>query len=345
MKKIIYILLIAFSLLTACHNQDWEFSDYDYNTVYFPYQSPVRTLILGEDIYDNSLDNEHKCKIMATMGGVYENEKDRILDIIVDNSLCDNLKFESEAGNNVLPMPVDYYSLPDDMQIIIPSGSISGGIEVQLNEAFFQDSLSIKDTYVIPLKIVSVTNADSILSGKSSLDNPDLRVNEDWSIVPKNYTLYCVKYVNSWHGAYLRRGVDVIKGNEGNTTLDSIITYHRQYVEEDEVVYMHTVSISEVSLSLTTRNKGNSTDIPFELRINVDDSGKCTVSNPDSISYTIIGSGEFIDDGDEWGNEKRDVMYLKYQVGFGTSTHSFFDTIVMRDRQITFESFTPVVVD
>jgi hypothetical protein len=44
------------------------------------------------------------------------------------------------------------------------------------------------------------------------------------------------------------------------------------------------------------------------------------------------------------GVVKRDVMHLKYQVDFGLSTHSFTDTIVMRDRQVKFETFTPVVL-
>jgi hypothetical protein len=36
----------------------------------FPLPGAMRTLILGEDIIDNTLDNQHKFLIMATMGGV-----------------------------------------------------------------------------------------------------------------------------------------------------------------------------------------------------------------------------------------------------------------------------------
>jgi hypothetical protein len=343
MKKIIYISLIAFSFLTACHNQDNEFPDYDYTSVYFAYQSPVRTLILGEDIYDNTLDNEHKCKIIATMGGVYENKKERVLDVVVDNSLCDSLKFDSDSGDYVVAMPSEYYSLEKDMQIVIPSGSVTGGIEVQLTDAFFANPLAIKNTYVIPLLIKSVTNIDSVLSGSAAVADPDRRAAGDWSVAPKDYILYCIKYINPWHGAYLRRGVDLGKGNSGNSLLDTTATYHNQYVERDQVVMMYTESMSEVSLSLSTRDKGNSTDVPFELKIKVDGSGNCTVFAPDNASYTISGNGEFVNDGDEWGGKDRDVMHLKYQVDFGTSTHTFSDTLVMRDRQVAFETFTPVV--
>ncbi len=342
MKKLIYLLLISSGLFTACHNQDWDFPDYDYTTVYFAYQYPVRTLVLGEDIYDNTLDNAHKCKIMATMGGVYENTKDRTINVEVDNTLCNNLIFDVDS-NDVIPMPAEYYSLAANKQIVIPAGSISGGIEVQLTDAFFADPKAIKNSYVIPLRITSVANIDSVLSGKSAVENPNRLVISDWAVEPKDYVLYCVKYINPWHGAYLRRGVDIGKGN-GNSALDTTITYHNQYVERDQVVKMHTVSMDEVSLAINTRDRGSDKDIPFELRIKVDNAGKCQVSAPDTASYTVTGSGEFVNDGDMWGGEKRDVMRLKYQIKFGASTHDIADTIVMRDRQVAFETFTPVVL-
>jgi len=344
MKKLTFISLIILALFTSCHNQDWEFPDYDYTTVYFPYQTPVRTLVLGEDIYDNTLDNAHKCKIMASMGGVYENKIERVLNVVVDNSLCNNLIFEGDSSNFVLPMPAEYYSLDASMKIVIPSGSQTGGIEVQLTDAFFADPKAIANAYVIPLRIASVVNADSILSGKNAVENPNRFVPADWSTEPKDYVLYAIKYVNPWHGAYLRRGVDIGKGNNGNTTIDTTITYHDQYVERDQVVKMYSVSMNEVSLLMNTRDKGNSTDVPFELRIKVDNAGKCIVSKPDTASYTVSGNGEFINDGDIWGGEKRDVMRLKYQIDFGTSKHEFTDTLVLRDRQVKFETFIPVAL-
>ena len=77
-------------------------------------------------------------------------------------------------------MPSSYYSLPANMQIVIPSGELMGGIEVQLTDAFFSDSLSIKNTYVIPLVITSVTNADSVLRGNTEIDTADRRI--DWRV-------------------------------------------------------------------------------------------------------------------------------------------------------------------
>ncbi len=343
MKKIVFISLIVISLFSACHNQDWEFDDYDYTTVYFAYQTPVRTIVLGDDIYDNSLDNAHKCKIMATMGGVYNNEIDRILDLSVDNSLCDNLKFK-DTGKDVEPMPSNYYSLENDMQIVIPKGSRVGGIEVQLTDAFFEDLASLSNTYVIPLRIANVINADSILSGEPAVDNPDPVNAEDWGLLPKNYVLYCVKYINPWHAKYLRRGQDVVVATNGDNSLNTTNIYHADYIEGDEVVSMNSVAFNEVSLALNTRNGGSDENIPFELRLAFTDEGSCTITAPAGAAYTLSGSGKYVEDAEEWGDKERNVVYLDYNIDFGTTTHSFKDTLVMRDRGIVLEKFEPEFV-
>ena len=342
MKKVFLVSFVIMAVLTAC-NKDWEFEDYKYTTVYFPYQSPVRTLVLGEDIFDNTLDNQRKCLIMATMGGVYENKKNVTLKLEVDNALTQRLRFETPTGDDVIAMPSNYYSLGKDNQIVIPSGKLMGGIEVQLADAFFQDPRAVKNTFVIPLKISSVTGADSILRGKSDLQSPDRRKAADWVIAPKDYVLYAVKYINPYHGSYLRRGIDVVTGNGGNTSLDTTIVYRQPFVERDQVVSIVTRMLDENSVSLTTRNRGSSTDLPFQLILKFDAQGNCTITNPATATYTITGTGSFVKKGDSWGNQPRDVLRLQYQVNLGTTTHTIKDTIVMRDRGVKMETFNPVV--
>jgi hypothetical protein len=344
MKKFFLISSVLLALLTAC-NKDWEFPDYKYSTVYFPYQSPVRTIVLGEDVFDNTLDNQHKFVVNASMGGVYENKKDVVLSIAVDPNLAAKLKFGTATGDSVYVLPSNYYTLPKDMKIVIPKGSLMGGMEVQLTDAFFADPKAIKTTYVLPLKITSVSGADSILSGRTDKASPDPRKPGDWVIAPKNFTLYAVKYINPLHGFYLRRGVDDVKGTGGNTALDTTIIYHAQYVEKDQVVSLVTTALDEVSLSLTTRNRGSSTNIPFQAILKFNSQGAITVSTPAAATYTVSGTGTLVKQGDMWGEQKRDVLHLKYQVNFGTTTHSFTDTVVMRDRGVKFETFTPFVVN
>lgn len=335
MKKIILVLLIGYSFLTSCRNDKIEFPDYKYTTVYFANQSPVRTILLGTSyVSDNSLDNSHQCVIYAGMGGVYSNKTDHTLDVVVDNSLCNKLTFEGATGDQVVPMPSNYYTLPSDKKITIPTGSMMGGLKVQLTDAFFADPLAPKRTYVIPLRISKVNNADSILSGVAVNGSARNRVvASDWSVLPKDYVLYAVKYKNPWDAIYLRRGVE--------KSPDTTAIYHQKYVEYDQVISdVATLSMDKVLISLKGKAKGN-LDLPFQLVAKFDKTGNCVLSNPDAASYVVNGNGKYVTNGDAWGDRKRDVLYLNYQVKFGTSTHAMTDTLVMRDRAESFQLFTP----
>lgn len=340
MKNITYLFLFFSVFLVSCENEDWEFPDFDYQTVYFAHQYPVRTITLGEDIFDTSLDNEWKFEIMATTGGVYENENDIIIDVTVDNNLVDGLAFSN--GGDILAMPSNYYNLASD-NIVIPRGSIVGGVEVQLTEAFFADSLSIDRNYVIPMRMTNVQQADSILVGEPIAVDGRRTVASDWAIQPKDFVLYAVKYINPLHGYYLRRGEDVIVGKNGNTELDQTIVRSEEFVVDDEVVMLNTQSLNEVLFPITF-TASDETNIDVPLILNFDDEGNITVGT-DSDDYIVTGSGEFVKDGEvnSWGNQDRDAIYLNYEVELENFHVSSTDTLVLRNRGVEMELFTPVL--
>ncbi|MEQ1796299.1 MAG: DUF5627 domain-containing protein [Lacibacter sp.] len=317
--KLLFALMIV-AVLVSC-NKKREFPDYDYQTVYFAYQYPVRTITLGEDIYSTELDNQYKCKIMATMGGVYENKKNITIDFVVDNSLCNGLLFTA-GGAPVTAMPTDFYSLASN-KITIPSGSLAGGVEVQLTDAFFADPKAISNNYVIPLRMTAVSNADSILSGK-------------------NFILYAIKFVNPWHGNYLRRGKDEIVGKPGYTALSKTNIRHQQYVEKDEVNKLSTLTLTDLKFPLFFKDV-TSTNVDCSLRLKFDNSGNCTVTSGAS-NVTATGTGKFVKKGEKnsWGNTDRDAIYLNYEIDFAQAHITCVDTLVLRDRAVTMEVFAPV---
>lgn len=321
MKKIIFPLILLLGILASCQNQEVVFPDYPYQSTYFAYQYPVRTITLGEDIFDTSLDNQFKCQIMATTGGVYENKKDVTIGIAVDNSLSRNLRF-GPSGSDVMAMPESYYRLASD-KIVIPSGQLVGGVEVQLTNEFFADPLAIKNTYVIPVRMTNVANADSILAGK-------------------NFTLYAVKFVNPWHGFYLRRGKDVMEGKNGNTSLNQTLVRHKQFVESDEVIKASTQSLSKVELPVVYKDKDNK-NINVTLILTFDEQGNCSVSS-NATAYTATGTGKFVKKGEKksWGNVDRDALYLNYRVDLSDMAVTSTDTLVLRNRGVAMETFTPV---
>lgn len=331
----IWLTLLA-ALFTSCENQDIEFPDNDYQTVYFGSQYYVRTVELGEDLYvDNSIDNEHKIKIKAAMGGVYSNKKDRVIDFIVDESLCENLYFT--GGSQIIPMPSSYYKLASN-QIVIPSGAESGGVVVELSDAFFADPKSLVATYVIPLVMTNVQSGDSILQGKPQVSNPDRCLSGDWTVLPKDFVLCAVKYVNPWHANYLRRGVDQI------TTSSTVMTNVRrkQYVENDQEVSIKTNSLTKCTLPLSIKDSGGQT-VNFDLLITFADDGTCNVSGS-TDAYEISGSGKFVSKGEKnsIGGKDRDALYLDYNINFKNlnTQYATKDTLVVKNRGIVPEYFT-----
>ena len=240
----------AVALLASCHNREQIFPDYDGGiTAYFAYQYPVRTIVLGEsETFNTDLDNQGKCIIYGTMGGAYEG-KDIVIDVEVDNTLTNNLFFDAGGKNPVKAMPAEYYTLSGNQ--LVYGGKHMGGVEVQLTDAFFADPDAIKNTYVIPVQMTNIVKgADQILAGTPAIEGePALKTDPtQWSVAPKDFTLYAVKYVNPWDGSWLRRGVDTIT-EAGQTTTE---VRHGQYVENDEVMYLTTESLNSVVFPMTT---------------------------------------------------------------------------------------------
>src|SRR5690606_15791456 len=103
----------------SCKDDELRFDDYDYTTVYFPYQYPVRTLVLGDYIFDNSNDNNLKFKISARVGGLYKNNVDFDVKYQIDESLVKNLitnendwDGKNESSSDTLSiLPSHYYSI------------------------------------------------------------------------------------------------------------------------------------------------------------------------------------------------------------------------------------------
>ena len=60
--------------------------------------------------------------------------------------------------------------------------------------------------------------------------------------------------------------------------------------------------------------------------------------------YKITGTGKFVSKGDKnsWGNEDRDVIYLEYEATIKDLVKcTTYDTLVVRNRGVVMETFTP----
>lgn len=321
----------------SCENGTPEFDDFEGGTsVYFARQNVERVLVLGNDeTRDNTKDNEHIFNIVSTMGGAY-NGKDITLDVAVDNSLCDNLYF-SDGVSPVKPMPAEYYTLAGNT--ISYGGNLQGRLQVKLNDAFFADPYSVKNTYVIPLIIKDQKGAGKILTGTpfQEGETPALTNSDAWKILPQNYVLYCVKYMNPWAGFYLRRGTDKITEN-GQTTEEKRAG---ATIEKDEVCQITTKSLTEAIYPLTVKRvvgkDAEGKDIlksyTCNLKLTFANDGTCSVSS-ETEGVTATGTGKFVEKGAKlaWGNKDRDILTLQYTVDFGAVKVETTDQFVAQTR-------------
>ena len=338
MRKIIISLLSAL-VLCSCEQNLPDFPDFDYTAVYFPLQYPIRTLSLGNDEIDNSLDKQLKFHISVNIGGMYSNNKSWTVDFVVDENLAVNV--QNNNGDTILALPATYYLLTPVNQVVIPPGSFSGLIEVQLQDTFLDDSLAYGNHYVIPLRITG-TSADSILSGEPSeaYSNLDPRVPGEWITPPKNFTLFGIKYINEYHGIYLHRGRDIIF-DSGNNPVDTVI-YRQPYVERDELWNLSTRGRKIIFTDGIARYRG-AIDGLYKMKLTISENGQILVESLPGARYAASGTGSYMIDGDQWGGQLRDVIYLEYEFPDGDKTHHVNDTLVFRNRGVHFEEFNPVV--
>ncbi|WP_299012493.1 DUF5627 domain-containing protein [uncultured Polaribacter sp.] len=367
--KLIAVFIIVLGFL-SCENQETVFEDFDTQSVFFPFQTPVRTIVQGDfDLGFNDNDNQGRFEIGVVMSGVVENREDRSVSFELAPELIDASLLGVDTVN-VQALPSSYYTIEQESPVIIPSGSTDGRIGIQLNDAFFDDPLSYapfgEAHYVIPLRITQIQNLDSLLTGIPIVDNP-IRINDaDWNPAPKDYTLFGIKFINKYSGVHLRRGADRIvgtsvfndfSGTPETTPIDTTSVYRAEFVVQDELAPVVTKGRSKAQVFNRVRRGNIASNAEVSLILDFNDNGDITVSSAEDEPLVVTGTGRWLEDGDEWGGEPRNVIYLEYEyrdvevvqdIFFGTVRsettvdllHTVRDTLVMRNRDVRFEEFT-----
>ena len=342
MKKIVYLLSIV-ALLFGCENQDVEFDDFAYQTVYFPFQTPVRSLMLGDEVIgDNSIDLEHAFSIGASIGGMYENKKDRVITVELAPELAS--KITDAAGKELKLLPSNYYNTTFD-KITIPAGSFFGKFRVNLTDAFFADPLAISLNYVIPVRITDA-EGDSILSGKpiKSVVSPDPRVATDWLITPKNYVLFGIKYINPTHGVYLLRG----KRTNTSNPLD-VVTYSKRFIDDNDMTRLTTKSLTESYMPTVGGTNKEATNAKYSMLLTFNkDNKSVTVAQKGTSTVEVNGTGKYYSKADPeaegYNDKKHRTIYLDYNYVDGANTYHVNDSLVFVDTDMKFEEFAVKVV-
>lgn len=336
MKKLLILIVTAIGIFGCNKNPD--FADFEYTSVYFPLQTPVRTLILGEYTSDNSLDNKLQFNMGAAIGGRRENNQDEWYQFQIMESLIDGFVFST--GDSLKVLPTKYYttSPASGERVTIPRGSMEGKILVSLTQEFLSDPNSYKNRYVIPLLITDKSvGIDTILQGNAAVQNPNVLIPANWNKVPKSYTLFGIKYVNEYHGNYLHYGLDYTLDAAGNK-LANPVKYSTYFVEQNSLWMLSTVGKNIVETSGVANAVGVN---KMRLTINADNSvAIAPVTGAVKVVDGSKSTGKFVKKGGKWGGVNYDAIFLNYYYTEKTVQHQVMDTLVFRDKAVIFETFT-----
>jgi hypothetical protein len=337
-----FLLLGICSLLISCSNQEVEFDDFANQRIYFPFQTPVRTIILGDEAEgDNSIDRDHAFSVGVAIGGMYYNDRDREVGIELAPGLAENIT--NAEGDTLYILPAAYYNATFD-RITIPEGSFFGKLRVDLEDAFFEDPAAVDLKYVLPLRINDGVG-DTVLSGVASsiIEDPDPRIGEHWVTPPKNYTLFGVQYINPLHGVYLLRGRTI------NTTAvpQDTVVYSTRFLTDNDITKLTTRSLTENIMSTLG---GVNKDGKYQMLLSFDEeSQNITVSRLNETSVVVSGTGKFYTKEDEeaesYSEYRHRTIYLDYTYEDGGNTFHAMDSMVFIDTDVTFETFQVVVMD
>ncbi|MBE0674762.1 MAG: DUF1735 domain-containing protein, partial [Bacteroidales bacterium] len=330
-------------------------------SVYFPLQYPIRTIVLGEDRVDNSIDLQKAFNIGVSIGGMYDNTSDRIVDFIIDPSYFtetqgkDTLYGKDMNGINskLLLLPPQYYTMVPDDQVTVPKGSFNGLIRINLTDDFFNDPNAIKLKYILPLKITDVPEGFSLLTGKvsaPSIVSPRWYVTTDWATgyLPKDFTLFAVKFINPWHGTFFYRGVQIKDGVQDKV-------FHAIDISANETAKIETEGLKKATYNRMGEKLGVTYKSLLTFSDDVNGVGDITVSQAPGTTYTISGSGKYYKSSTAFGKENGWTVdpltgqikgALTITLNFtvlglsGTTTYQFTDTLVCRGNDVKYEEFT-----
>ncbi|NME71213.1 DUF1735 domain-containing protein [Flammeovirga aprica] len=297
MKRLLYTFIAAFFLLTSCESYNNYLTDYDYSSVYFPYQKPVRTVIAGEGL---------QFKMGVVLGGKRENNKTEVVKYAIDSTLLEGTAFEM--------LPSEYYTLSNENEMWIQEGEFNGLIDVVLDSSkFLQDPNSLIRNYALPIRILSSTT-DSVLTG-----------DELKGVAPMDYMIPVIKYIHTLDAVWYHHGVDSAFNASGD--LQDVTVNSDKDMVNNVVWNLSTVGATEV---ITNGLSGIRFTSRLHLNMNFDDG----IIDLKSASDSEIQDVENIASRYVKQDQK---VYLKYKYSLNDQTHIVTDTLTFRNKELSLE--------
>jgi hypothetical protein len=312
MKKIILsILLIA--IVSSCYES--YVKDYDEQYIYFPYQTDVRTFVIGEGM---------KFSMAVNLVGIINNDEDRTVNFQVDNSLVNvptltafkehaysYIKEAFGSISNITELSENEYSILVDgkpsLQTVIKKGEHQGRMTFKADSAtFLSDASRTSPKFVIPLKITKVSSP-ALFEGKETL-------------------VIGVRYENMLFGNYWHGGVTRVINAEGIEV--EIIKYPTTIPQADGLVWKLTTT---EPFSLTANAVGgelNSTK--QQMKLTLEANGTITPSSISGATYVVEPDGQSRYNGAKLLQDRK--IFLNYKYSKNGLTYHATDTLTFRNR-------------
>jgi hypothetical protein len=306
MKKLLIVLILSVAMV-SCY-EDY-IKDYDFNSVSFPYQTDVRTFVVGEGM---------KIEVGVALGGVRENTKDRIVNFTIDNSLvtpsilslmkvgASYIKDAVAPVTTLTPIPANYYTLSDNSKMVIKAGQHMGSVVLKVDSAaFLADSKTLFANYAIPFYITEA-DADSILPDKRS-------------------AVIGLKYENMLFGNYWHGGVTKVKDASG-AVIQTIAYYTAINQPENKIWKLKTVAPNQ----LVTNGYSDQTTAKEEMLLTLDGSN-ITVSTRTGSTFAVVPDGASNYNRAKLLQNRKILLNYKYVNAAGNTCYAQ-DTLTFRNR-------------
>lgn len=303
------MILVVIFAMSACY--DDYILDFDYDGVYFPYQVDVRTFVVGEGM---------KIKFGVTLGGVRDNDRDRLVEYKIDNTLISSAILEAMKGSSssyiknsvssvdqLKLLPTNYYTLSDNSKMVIKQGEYNGVVTLKADSAkFLADAATLVGTYAIPLRLTSA-DADTIIQ-------------------PRNYAVIALKYENMLFGNYWHGGVMIEKNAAGG-----VVSENKYYttVPQPEAKVWKLATVAPFELTTNgVAEVSSSSNAEMKLTLN---GGKITISSVAGSKYVVLPDGESTYNQAKLLQNRKIFLNYKYQNEAGNWCYAK-DTLTFRNR-------------
>lgn len=286
--RLIIICLNAI-LLSSCAFDDVE-DTYSYTSVLFPYRDYNRNIIVGEGL---------KLNVGIIFSGVINNKQDRNVQYVIDPSLV--------IGEQKTVLPSSYYACGHPSLIVVPKGELKGYLPVTIDSvAFLNDPKSLTGEYILPLRLVSSSDVDSIDPGLNSI-----RIS--------------ISYYARQHGYYTYSGQ--INKTKGGSVSDA--AYANNSSVTDSRRFLETVGYNKFRVRADETNSSDPAKgaYTFLMDVPVNGSDAVTISADPNSSVKVYPDGESTYDAD---NKTFRLSYT-YTLNDG-AVCKISETLVFRNR-------------